>query len=246
MTRRTPQLLIGTSGWHYEHWKGPFYPEGLSGEGLLRYAADRFPTVEINNTFHQLPSRGSLAAWRDAVPPGFVFSVKASRYITHTKKLKDPEKTLPPFFDAVKVLKDKLGPVLFQLPPKWRFNPDRLYDFLEALPSGLRYAFEFRDPSWFDPRAIEALTETGAAFCMYELAGTVSPKHVTADFVYVRLHGPDGAYRGRYGRKGLAGWAGALHAWADRGWKIFCYFDNDEAGFAPLDALDLKAMLEKG
>jgi len=240
-----PQLLIGTSGWQYDHWKGPFYPEELSVKGFLRYAAERFPTVEINNTFYQLPSRESLASWRDTVPAGFVFSVKASRYITHMKKLKDPDQTLPPFFRAVEVLKDKLGPILFQLPPNWGFNPDRLYDFLEALPSGRRYAFEFRDPSWFDQRALDALTEIGASFCMYELAGTVSPKEITTDFVYIRLHGPGGAYKGRYGRKGLAGWAGALHTWADQGREVFCYFDNDEAGFAPLDALDLQAMLKK-
>jgi uncharacterized protein YecE (DUF72 family) len=246
MNPDTPQVLIGTSGWQYDHWRGPFYPKDLSGKGLLRYAAERFSTLEINNTFYQLPSRETLTSWRDTVPPGFVFSVKASRYITHMKKLKDPGDTLPPFFRAVEVLKDKLGPVLFQLPPRWRFNPDRLYDFLEALPSGLRYTFEFRDPSWFDSRALDALTEVGAAFCMYELAGTLSPKNITADFVYIRLHGPDGAYRGRYGRKGLAGWAGALHAWADQGRKVFCYLDNDEAGYAALDALDLMAMLDGG
>ncbi len=238
-----PQVLIGTSGWQYDHWRGPFYPEALPKEGFLSYCAERFHTVEINNSFYQLPSRKSLAAWREAVPAGFVFSVKASRYITHMKKLKDPDQTLPPFFRAFEALRDKLGPILFQLPPNWRFNPDRLYDFLEALPTGLRYAFEFRDSSWFDPRALDALTEIGAAFCMYELAGTVSPKHITADFAYIRLHGPEGPYQGRYGRRGLAGWAGALYAWAEQGRKIFCYFDNDEAGFAPLDAMDLQSMI---
>ncbi len=245
MAQEKQQVLIGTSGWQYDHWKGAFYPQDLSKSKYLQYCAEQFNTLEINSTFYRLPSRKSIASWCDTVPSDFVFSVKASRYITHMKKLKNPEQTLPPFFRAVEAFKDKLGPILFQLPPKWRFNPGRLFDFLEALPSGHRYAFEFRDPSWFDSRALDALTEIGAAFCMYELAGAVSPKDITADFIYIRLHGPEGPYQGRYGKNGLAGWAGALYAWSEQGREVYCYFDNDEAGFAALDALDLQGMLVK-
>jgi len=169
--------------------------------------------------------------------------VKASRYITHMKKLKDPERTLSPLLEVVQVLKPKLGPILFQLPPRWRLNLERFRDFLDALPAGHRYAFELRDPSWHDPRAYEVMAERGAAFCIYELAGTRSRKEVTAGFVYIRLHGPGGAYKGQYSTESLSGWAGAISAWARQGKEVFCYFDNDEAGYAPMDALRLQQML---
>lgn len=238
---------IGTSGWQYEHWRGPFYPEDFSSDAMLSYYAERFHTVEINNSFYQLPKKETVARWRSSVPEDFIFSFKASRYITHMKKLKEPEKSLSRMLEVVPSLNDKLGPILFQLPPKWKFDPERFYDFLEALPGGLRYAFELRDPSWLDPRAYEALTQIGAAFCIYELAGRMSPKEITADFVYIRLHGPaDVAYKGQYSTQTLSGWAGAISAWARQGRDVFCYFDNDEAGYAPQDALRLQKMLGSG
>jgi uncharacterized protein YecE (DUF72 family) len=239
-------IHIGTSGWHYDHWRGPFYPGGLSKDDFLPFYADRFQTVEINNSFYQLPRKRTLEKWRDGVQAGFVFAVKASRYITHMKKLKDPEKTLSPFLEVIDVLRPKLGPVLFQIPPKWRFNPERFRDFLKALPSGHKYAFELRDPSWHDPRAFEAMAERDIAFCIYELAGRRSPKEVTADFVYVRLHGPGAAYQGQYSTQSLSGWAGAISTWARQGREVFCYFDNDEAGYAARDAGRLQEMLAVG
>ena len=240
-------IHIGTSGWQYEHWRGPFYPEKLPRDAFLGYYADRFQTVEINNSFYRLPKKETVAQWRDSVPEGFIFSFKASRYITHMKKLKDPAKTLSRMLDVVPSLDRKLGPILFQLPPKWKFDPERFYDFLEALPAGLRYAFELRDPSWLNPSAYEALTQIGAAFCIYELAGRLSPKEVTADFVYIRLHGPaDVAYKGQYSTRTLSGWAGAISAWVEEGRDVFCYFDNDEAGYAAQDALRLEKMVRSG
>lgn len=237
-------IHIGTSGWQYGHWKGSFYPEELSTAELLSYYAERFHTVEINNSFYQLPTKETLRQWRSKVPKNFIFSFKASRYITHMKKLKDPEASLSRMLEVVSSLDGKLGPILFQLPPRWRFNPDRFFDFLESLPSEYRYAFELRDPSWLDHRAYEALTEVGAAFCIYELAGRMSPKEITADFVYIRLHGPlNSPYKGQYEIKTLAGWAGAISAWAAQGREVFCYFDNDEAGYAAQDALRLQNML---
>jgi uncharacterized protein YecE (DUF72 family) len=237
-------IHVGTSGWHYGHWKGPFYPEDVTADGFLGYYADRFHTVEINNTFYQLPDRETLVQWRSTVPPGFVFAVKASQYITHMKKLKDPEEPVSNFLGRVRALEDRLGPVLFQLPPRWGFNPQRLSSFLEALPTGYRYAFEFRDPSWFDVEAYELLREHSAALCMYHLAGCLSPKEVTSDFIYVRLHGPNGPYQGRYSAEELAGWAGAFATWTKQGKEIYCYFDNDEAGYATRDAVRLQAMIE--
>ena len=238
-------IHIGTSGWQYGHWRGPFYPEGLSKNSFLAYYAERFQTVEINNSFYQLPKKETLTQWRDKVPEGFIFSFKASRYITHMKKLKDPEASLSRMLDVLPALDGKLGPVLFQLPPRWGFDPDRFYDFLEALPSEYRYAFELRDPSWLDSRVYDALTEVGAAFCIYEIGGRISPKEITADFVYIRLHGPtDEPYKGQYTTQTLSGWAGAISAWVRQGREVFCYFDNDEAGYAAQDALRLQDMLK--
>jgi uncharacterized protein YecE (DUF72 family) len=239
-------IHIGTSGWHYEHWRGPFYPLDLSKKDFLAYYKEHFRSVEINNSFYQLPKKETLIQWHDTVPDDFVFAVKASRYITHMKKLKDPAESLSQFLDVLGSLDGKLGPVLFQLPPKWRFNRERFYDFLEALPDGHRFAFEFRDPSWQHPLVYKALTEVGAAFCIYDLDGRMSPKEVTADFVYIRLHGPDGAYKGQYDTTSLSEWAGTISTWFSQGREIFCFFDNDEAGYAAQDALRLQEMLHSG
>jgi uncharacterized protein YecE (DUF72 family) len=239
------RINIGTSGWHYDHWKGPFYPRDLRSGKMLPYYAHHFRTVEINNSFYQLPKEGTLEMWRNITPEDFIFSMKASRYITHMKKLKDPSKTLSPFLEAARVLEPKLGPLLFQLPPRWHVNPQRLQEFLNALPRGFRYAFEFRDPSWFQDHVYKILEEHGAAFCIYELEGRISPHEVTSDFVYVRLHGPGRAYQGQYDAKTLSGWAGEFFTWAGQGREIFCYFDNDQAGYAAQDALRIQAMVRK-
>jgi uncharacterized protein YecE (DUF72 family) len=241
-----PHIHIGTSGWQYQHWKGSFYPKEISRDDYLDYYAKHLHTVEINNSFYRLPNREIFISWRNTVPADFIFTVKASRFITHRKKLKEPERALLLFLQAVSSLNNKLGPILFQLPPRWNFNPERFYDFLESLPSGYRFAFEFMDPSWHNPMAYDALIEMGAAFCMHDLAGKVSPKVITADFVYIRLHGPDEHYKGRYTPTVLSGWAGAISSWIDQGREVFCYFDNDEAGYAIKDALKLQEMLDSG
>jgi len=236
-------IHIGTSGWHYGHWRGSFYPADLSADRFLSYYAGRFPTVEINNSFYQLPSESTLGKWRDAVPRGFVFAVKGSRFITHLKKLKDPARSLAPFLERVAVLGEKLGPILFQLPPRWGFNPARLAEFLAALPGAYRYTLEMRDRSWINDEALGLLARQGAAFCIYELAGYLSPLEVTADFVYIRLHGPGGPYQGQYADETLAGWARAIVAWSRKGREVFCYFDNDEAGYAAKDAGRLQKLV---
>jgi uncharacterized protein YecE (DUF72 family) len=240
---KSPHIHIGASGWHYGHWKGPFYPAGLNPKDFLAFYSQKFHTVEINNSFYKLPEESTLHAWKETAPPGFIFAVKASRYITHMKKLKDPEQSVGTFFDRIAVLGDKLGPILFQLPPRWSFNLARLQDFLAALPKKFRYTFEFRDASWINSRTCQVLADCGAAFCIYEIAGFRSPREVTADFVYIRLHGPGGAYQGSYDTRTLAGWAGDIRAWAAQGKEVFCYFDNDEAGFAAQNALELQEML---
>ena len=237
------KLRVGTSGWHYPHWVGPFYPAGTEPEAFLPFYAERFRSVEINNTFYRLPDRATIVAWCEATPPGFLFACKASRYITHMKKLKDPEAATRRFFELVTTLGDKLGPILFQLPPHWHANPERLARFLASLPAGLRFAFEFRDESWFAAPVYRLLERHRAALCAYDLDGHQSPVRMTADFAYARLHGPDGPYRGRYTGQSLAGWARRLLDWQRAGLDAYCYFDNDEAGYAAGDALRLLAML---
>jgi len=236
-------IRIGTSGWHYDHWVGPFYPEGTTSDAFLSFYAQRFDTVEVNASFYRLPEESTLAAWRDGAPEGFTFAAKASRYLTHMKKLDDPSEPLDTFLTRMRTLGPKLGPVLFQLPPNWGFDAGRLASFLDALPSDLTAVFEFRDESWFDDRAYGLLRAHGATFCIYDLAGRTSPKVVTSDVAYVRLHGPGDAYEGSYDARTLSGWAGAFSTWASRGTDVYCYFDNDQAGYAPKNALRLAEML---
>lgn len=236
-------IYLGTSGWHYDHWVGPFYPEGMKPRDFLGYYSDRFRAVEINNTFYRLPSTAVLADWRTSSPPDMVFACKASRYITHARKLIDPEGSFSRFFTAIEALGDKAGPVLFQLPPRWHVNVARLAGFLETLPGGWRYAFEFRDESWFCAEIYEALARHDAAFCLYDLAGRRAPVELTADFVYVRLHGPCGAYQGSYDGRTLAGWARRFLGWRTAGKDVYCFFDNDDSGYAAHNALQMQAMI---
>jgi len=240
----TASIHIGTSGWHYAHWRGPFYPDDLAPRHWLEFYARRFDTVEINNSFYRLPSPGALRAWTRGTPHTFRFAIKASRYITHMKKLTDPVPSLKAFLAVVEGLGGKAGPALFQLPPRWRCNPERLAAFLRALPRRLPCAFELRDPSWHDPEIYRLLRRHNAAFCIFDLAGFTAPFELTADFAYIRLHGPAGAYRGCYGKKQLQGWARRIRSWKDLK-RVYVYFDNDQAGYAPGNALELKALLAK-
>jgi uncharacterized protein YecE (DUF72 family) len=241
-------IRVGTSGWNYAHWKGRFYPSDLAVEEWLSYYAERLPAVEINNTFYHLPSSDAIHAWKTAVPEPFRFSVKASRYITHMKKLKDPDQSTVSLCRRIALLDDHLGPILFQLPPRWHRNPERLEAFLEHLRTAEpgvvhRPVFEFRDQQWFAPEIYELLQRFDAAFCIYQLSGRDSPREVTADFVYVRLHGPQDAYEGSYDRRALAGWAGAASSWSHGGLDVYIFFDNDQNAFAARNACDLATMV---
>ncbi len=243
MTGRRGRTFIGTSGWRYDHWLGTVYPADLPAEDWLCHYAAHLRTVEVNSTFYGLPEPQSIATWLAATPRDFAFAVKASRYLTHMKKLKDPDAGLANFLDAIRPFGARLGPVLFQLPPRWRCNPERLDTFLEALPVGHRYAFEFRDPSWHNDDIAALLTRYGAAFCIFELAGTRAPEWLTADFAYIRLHGPGDAYEGNYGDRALARWAERIGRWRDDGIDVYCYFDNDEAGHAFANAVRLAELV---
>lgn len=242
MTKPRRAIYIGTSGWHYPHWRGPFYPEKLSAAKMLDFYARHFDTVELNNTFYRLAPETAIEEWRTQTSPGFLFAAKGSRFLTHMKKLKDPEAGIAKFFDRVDGLGRKLGPVLFQLPPHWEVNIDRLETFLEALPRGHRYAFELRDPSWHVPEVYQILRQYRVAFCIFDIAGFHSGE-ITANFTYVRLHGPGGRYEGSYAREKLESWAERIREWQKELRAIYVYFDNDQAAYAVENALALKKLL---
>lgn len=237
------EIRIGTSGWHYKHWLGNFYPQKMPASKMLAWYQQRFDTVELNNSFYRLPKLETFQCWRDATPPDFLFAVKASRFITHNLKLKNPQNALDNFLPKLEGLGEKCGPVLFQLPPSWRVNHERLEHFLSMLPRGYRYTFEFRETSWLAEEVNEILRRHNAAFCIYDIGGFHSPIDVTADWTYIRLHGPGAKYQGSYSDTALRAWADRIAEW-DRTLKaIYVYFDNDQVGYAAENALRLKAFV---
>ncbi len=235
-------IHIGTSGWHYKHWKGPFYPEKLPQSKMLEHYAQHFDTVELNNTFYRLPLPTGVEVWRESTPKNFCFAAKGSRFLTHMKKLKDPVPGVAKFFERIDPLGKKLGPIVFQLPPWWEVDLSRLEGFLEALPPRHKYAFELRNPTWHTPEVYRILKRHNTAFCIFEIAGFRSGMEITANFTYVRLHGPGGAYQGSYDRTVLRDWARRIREW-DRDLRgIYVYFDNDQAAYAVENARALKEM----
>ncbi len=239
------RVHIGTSGWHYKHWCGPFYEERLAASKMLACYIQHFDTVELNNTFYRLPTRAALEGWYAQTPSNFCFAAKASRFLTHNKKLREPENALQNLLPLLEILKEKLGPILFQLPPKWKVNAERLEEFLQALPTNHRYAFEFRNPTWDAPEIYEILRRHRAAYCTYELAGFLSPFEITTDIAYVRLHGPGGKYQGSYSEERLKEWAGRIREWQQKLRAVYVYFDNAQAGYAARNALELKRLVEE-
>lgn len=242
--KRKGKLHIATSGWSYKHWIGKFYPSALKAEEQFDYYLTFFDTVEINNSFYRLPSREIFLKWKTETPSAFQFSIKASRYITHMKKLKDTEQGLDTFLSNAQALDDKLSTVLFQLPPTWKVNQERLHDFLKTLPKDVRFVFEFRNPSWYTIEVYSLLRAYNCAFCIYDLAGHQSPMELTANFAYVRLHGPGEKYQGSYSDAALRTWATRILQWQDQGKDVYAYFDNDQEAFAVFNALTLKDLLE--
>jgi len=237
-------IRIGTSGWHYKHWVGRYYPEDVKPAGMLAHYLRDFDTVELNNTFYQLPKEESFDAWRQSTPPDFVFAVKGSRFLTHMVKLKDPERGLVNFMPRAERLRSKLGPILWQLPPRWNANLERLEEFLQKLPPRHRYSFELRNETWMTDAALELLKKYNAAFCIYELAGYHSPIEITADWTYIRLHGPTAfKYQGSYSDRQLERWAERIEMWKKKMKAIYVYFDNDDSAYAVDNALTLKKLV---
>ncbi len=210
---------------------------------MLAYYCERFDTVELNNSFYHLPKKTALDCWRDSTPEGFLFAAKGSRFLTHMKKLKDAEQGLRRFLDAIETLGGKLGPILFQLPPNWELNLERLQTFLALLPTWHRYAFEFRNTTWSEHSIYDLLARHNMAYCTFHLAGEHSPILTTADFAYVRLHGPGGKYQGSYSDEVLREWTDRIAGWKRNLKAVYVYFDNDEAGYAAADALRLKNLV---
>ena len=236
------EVRIGTSGWAYKDWNGPFYPDEVKAKDRLAHISRRFTTLEINASFYRMPTDKAVAGWREQTPDDFVFAWKASRYITHNKKLTDPADSLAYMFQRAEGLGGKLGPILFQLPPNLRRNDQRLTDFLKALPHRGRFAFEFRHSSWHDPTVLDLLRDHGVGFCISDHHDAPSPWDVTADFVYLRGHGPGGRYHGRYGEAALKDWADHIGRWR-KDHDVFVYFDNDIKSAAPADVQQLIEML---
>ena len=239
-------LHVGCSGWQYRHWRGDFYDATLPQSRWFAHYASVFHTVEINNTFYRLPEAATFARWGAMAPRGFVFAVKASRFLTHLKKLKDPEQPVARFFERARELRSHLGPVLYQLPPGWKLDRARLEHFLQVLPRGVRHVLEFRNPSWYAGDVLEQLRARDVALCLHDMRGSATDRLRTASFVYVRYHGPGGTYSGGYPRARLESWAVWLNEQREAGADVYAYFNNDVGGHAPRDALTLRQLLEEG
>lgn len=236
---------IGTSGWVYPHWRRSVYPVHSSTDNWLSFYAGLLSSVEINSSFYRLPTHEDINKWCGSVPDDFIFSIKASRYITHMKKLREPSTILGPLLERAFAFGERLGPILFQLPPSWHKNLDRLEAFLEQLPSRLLYAFEFRDTTWFHEDTYAILNKYNIALCIHEIGNYHSPRKLTADFTYIRLHGPDAPYHGRYSDHELLVWAKQIIAWAEESISTYCYFDNDESGYAFHNARKLQQLIDR-
>lgn len=239
-------IRIGTSGYHYKHWLGRYYPAGTKPSQMLAHYIRDFDTVELNNTFYRLPEESAFDGWRDATPRDFLFAVKGSRFISHMIKLKDAQRGLTNFLPRAERLGRKLGPILWQLPPKWNVNLERLEEFLSILPRKHRYTFELRNETWINDEVLEVLRKYDAAFCIYELAGYQSPLELTTNWTYVRLHGPTSfKYQGSYSDEQLAEWAARIRKWSRKLDAIYVYFDNDDSAHAVRNALTLKEMVKR-
>ena len=238
-------LRVGCSGWSYADWRGPVYPETAPTSTWFAHYAERFDTVELNNTFYRLPPTSTVERWEAQAPAGFLYAVKVGQFVSHRVKLKDPERWLTNHLDRVRRLGDHLGPNLLQLPPRWKKDVPRLDAFLAAAPSDLRWAVELRDPSWVADDVLATLERHGAALCLHDLLAD-HPWVRTADWTYLRFHGPhalDDRYHGRYTGNRLWRVADRIGPWLDDGTDVYAYFNNDFHGDAVHDAIWLRERL---
>ena len=238
-------IRIGCSGWVYRHWRGLFYPEGLPQRLWFERYSEEFDTVEINNSFYHLPKPETFDKWREQAPPGFCYAVKANRYLTQAKKLLDCEEPIERMMTAVRHLGDRLGPMLYQMPPSMKIDLQRLESFLQLLPDGVASVFEFRNKSWYTDEVLALLDQYGVGFVAHDMKGLVSPRWSSGNLAYVRFHGGLGKYWGRYPDEALLSWTDWLIDQAKSGKWCWCYFNNDIHGHAIEDARTLKSMIRQ-
>ena len=237
------RIRIGCSGWNYKHWRERYYPKRLPAKAWFAFYAEHFDTVEINNSFYRLPTPETFAKWRDQAPPGFCYAVKANRFLTQAKKLKDCEEPLERMMAATRKLEPALGPILYQLPPRFRVNLERLESFLRLVPKDVVNVFEFREKSWLVPETLELLDRYGASFCVHDMPGSATERWAAGPIAYVRFHGGVEKYWGRYSDETLLGWTDWIAGQARAGRAVWCYFNNDIDAHAIHDAQTLKAMV---
>lgn len=247
-----PALRVGCSGWNYKHWRGPVYPPEQPARLWFAHYAALFDTVEINNSSYRLPEPSTFATWRERAPEGFVYAIKASRFLTHLKRLRDPEEPVTRLFEHARELGGTFGPILYQLPANFHRDLPRLDAFLSILPSTLgeiggtprghvlQHTMEFRHPSWYVDDTFHILKAHGVALCLHDKAGSAIHSPIDGPFVYVRFHGPGGRYFGRYERRRVADWAGRLAEQWRGGRDVYAYFNNDPEGMAVFNAQELR------
>ena len=239
------KVFIGTSGWTYDGWRGPFYPADVPKKDWLGWYAGRFPTAEINGSFYRTPSLQAVRAWREQTPKGFVFAWKGSKFITHWKRLSEKsDNSIALIEERLKILGPKAGPVLFQLPARFTADRERFASFLEMLPRRRRYAFEFRHASWYEKPIFDLLREHDIALCISDHHDAPSPWEATADHVYWRGHGPAGTYKDNYTNTQLERLAREIRRWRRARRTVYVYFDNDQKSAAPTDATRLMKLLK--
>lgn len=236
---------IGTSGFEYEHWRGDFYRIDVPRSRWLEAYAENFDTVELNATFYRLPTAETFDRWAGRVPTDFRFAVKASRYLTHIKRLRDPAEPIERLWSRAARLGRRFGPVLYQLPPRWSPDPQRLAVFLSAVPRDHPQAVEIRDRRWYRPDVLALLDEAGVALCLHDMAGSASDPRPLGPFAYLRFHGSGERYGGRYPSQRLRAWADRIAEWADSGLTVWAYFNNDIGGHAIRDAARLREMVRR-
>jgi len=245
--KKKARVYIGCSGFVYSHWREVFYPEGVPQRKWLEYYTEKFNTVELNVTFYRLPKESNFESWRKRTPEGFIFVVKGSKLITHQKMLKEVDSVLEELVGRASLLKEKLGPILWQLKPSFKLDLERLKDFVflirEKYPE-LRCAFEFRNSTWFTDEVYQLLKEAEMTFCFADWPARLPEPGDDFPYIYVRRHGPEGqAYRGCYTEEHLKALAKEIKKWLSQGKDVYVYFNNDIGGYAPKNALRLKELV---
>ena len=243
---RLKKIMIGCSGWNYAHWRGRFYPGEMRQKLWFDFYQASFDTVEINNTFYKLPQEQTFRQWEMQAGDEFIYAVKANRYLTHLKKLHNAQDALEKFIARVRLLGQKLGPLLYQLPPHWAKDYKRLEGFLDLLPKNLIHVFEFRDQSWMEDDILRLLDQYGCSFCIHDMPGLICPRKSVGPITYLRFHGAQEKYQGGYPRSTLQEWADWIreHSGKEHSGDVYVYFNNDAMAHAVYDAMQLKRYLE--